>query len=90
MNVSNLIGAIGVILLLVAFVLNTAKVLSARSKAYQGLNALGAAIAGVGALLVPFYPFVVLEGVWALVAIAALLRTVLTDKPNSEKPTSRL
>jgi hypothetical protein len=48
--------------------------LDRRSPVYQGLNVVGAGLAGAAAALLPFYPFVVLEGVWSLAALAALVR----------------
>jgi len=51
--------------------------LDRRSPLYQGLNAVGAGLAGVAAALLRFYPFVVLESVWSLAAVAALVRGLL-------------
>jgi hypothetical protein len=37
---------------------------------------VGAALCGVSAYLISFYPFVVLEGVWVLVSLYALFKFV--------------
>ena len=74
MTTADWLGGLGVTILLVAFLLNLAGRLDRRSPLYQGLNALGAALAGLAAVLLPFYPFVVLEGVWCLAAVAALVQ----------------
>jgi VIT1/CCC1 family predicted Fe2+/Mn2+ transporter len=71
---ADLIGTIGVALLLLAFLLNLSGKLSQRSRAYAALNAVGAGLACAAAALLPFMPFVVLEGTWALVAVVALAR----------------
>ena len=71
---ATLIGAVGVALLLVAFLLNLVKLLKADAWPYMALNLLGAALACWSSVLIRFTPFVVLEGVWAAVAALALLR----------------
>ena len=69
-----MIGSVGVTLLLLAFLANLAGRLEARSKLYQGLNAVGAGLAAYASYGIGFMPFVVLEGTWCAVAIVALLR----------------
>ena len=75
---ANLIGAIGVTLLLAAFVLNLLKVLRADGAAYSALNLTGAALACYSSWLIGFLPFVVLEGVWAAAAAFALARAAIS------------
>jgi hypothetical protein len=75
---ANVIGAIGVALLLAAFVLNLLKVLRADGYSYSALNLLGAALACYSSYLIDFMPFVVLEGVWTAAAAFALGRAVLS------------
>lgn len=68
------IGTAGVTLLLLAFVGNLTGRLGRDAWPYQALNAAGAALACASAVGIRFWPFVVLEGVWAAVAVVALLR----------------
>ena len=75
---ANLIGAIGVALLLAAFLLNLLKLLRADSATYSALNLVGAALACYSSYLIDFLPFVILEGVWTAAAAFALGRTVLS------------
>ena len=75
---ANLIGTIGVALLLTAFVLNLLKLMSAEGYAYTVLNLLGAGLACYSSYLINFMPFVVLEGVWAMAAAFALGRKALS------------
>ena len=70
----DLVGSIGVALLLGAFCANLVGWLAATSRVYQGLNALGAAIAGYASYQIDFMPFVALESTWCLVALVSLLR----------------
>ncbi len=77
---ANLIGTIGVALLLAAFVLNLLNMLRADGFAYSVLNLVGAALACYSSWLIGFMPFVVLEGVWAAAAAYALVRRPLNPR----------
>ena len=74
MSASEIVGSIGVALLLIAFFMNLFGMLDASSRAYQATNAVGAALACYASYLIGFAPFVVLEAVWCAAAIAAILR----------------
>jgi hypothetical protein len=74
MKLSDIIASIGVIILLIAFMLNLSGKLSAKSKAYMLLNLLGAGTCCYASYMVSFYPFVVLEGVWGTVALVSLFK----------------
>jgi hypothetical protein len=74
MKASDIIASIGVIILLIAFFLNLNKKLTADSKAYILMNFVGAGICCYASYMVKFYPFVVLEGIWAFVALISLLK----------------
>lgn len=65
MKKSDIIASIGVTILLIAFVLNLFKVINTQSKVYSALNFLGAALCGYSSYLIQFYPFVILESIWA-------------------------
>jgi hypothetical protein len=74
---ATLIGSAGVALLLIAFVMNLLRVLRAEGHAYMALNLVGAGLACYSSWLIGFMPFVVLEGVWAIAALAGLARAIL-------------
>jgi uncharacterized membrane protein len=74
MSGSEIIGSIGVALLLIAFFMNSFGMLTSDSRAYQAMNAVGAAISCYASYLIGFAPFVVLEAIWCTAAIAAMLR----------------
>lgn len=76
MSKSDLIGSIGVTLLLIGFLLNLRGVLRTEQKLYIGLNILGATLCGYSAYLIKFYPFVILESVWAAAAFSSLFKRV--------------
>lgn len=82
MSASDIIGSLGVSLLLVGFLLNLRGVLSPVSKWYISLNISGAILCGYSAYLIHFYPFVILEGVWALAAFSSLFKRVPRETYN--------
>ena len=59
---------------MLAFVLSLLKLLRLDGYSYAALNFVGAALACYSSYLISFMPFVVLEGVWALVAAGAIIR----------------
>lgn len=74
MKTSDIIATSGVIILLIAFLLNLAGKLSAQSKVYSLMNFIGAGTCGYASYMISFYPFVVLESIWAIVALISLFR----------------
>ncbi len=77
----DLIGINGVALLLLAFLLNAFGWLDKSSRVYIMLNLVGAALACFASLIINYLPFVVLEGTWAVVALAAFVKS-FTDGAN--------
>ncbi len=84
MSIDDWIGSTGVAILLLAFILNTYAAWTVNTLRYQGLNFLGAAIAGYASWRISFMPFVVLECIWAGIALATML--VLLKKKYREQP----
>jgi hypothetical protein len=83
-NHATLIGSVGVALLLAAFLLNLFKLLRSDGYSYTGLNLVGAGLACYSSYLINFMPFVVLEGVWAVVALVAIGRALfLRSNPTA-------
>jgi hypothetical protein len=76
MSESDIIGTLGVSILLLAFLLQILKVLAVESSAYSILNGLGAALAGYSSWLIDFKPFVILEAVWVLVSLYNLYKNL--------------
>lgn len=73
MTIDQIVGSIGVSILLLAYALNVLGKIEREGKMYAGLNAVGAALACVASWMIEYYPFVVLEGVWTLVSLVALV-----------------
>ncbi|MBB5397334.1 hypothetical protein [Mucilaginibacter sp. AK015] len=73
MKESDIIASVGVIILLIAFLLNMFKKTSAQSRLYTGMNFIGAGTCCFASFLIDFYPFVVLEGIWGLFALYSFI-----------------
>ncbi|OCX50558.1 hypothetical protein BEL04_22545 [Mucilaginibacter sp. PPCGB 2223] len=76
MSIPDIIATTGVIILLVAFFLNLNKKVSATSYYYIISNIAGAGLCCLSSYLIRFYPFVILEAIWATVAIVSLFKNV--------------
>jgi len=70
---AELVGSVGVFLLLVAFFLNLFGRIRHTARTYQLMNAVGAGLSCYASYLIGFAPFVVLEGTWSVVAIVAMV-----------------
>jgi hypothetical protein len=73
MSIADILGSIGVGILLVAFVLNLLKRIKTAGFIYSLLNLLGAALSCWASLLIHYLPFVVLEAVWTMVSLAGMM-----------------
>ena len=82
MRTPDIIASIGVTILLVAFFLNLYGKLSSQNKAYSAMNLLGAAICAVSSYMIRFYPFIVLESIWAPVALVSLFKVPHGTRTN--------
>ena len=83
MSLADIIATIGISILLIAFILNSRNLIYADKKLYNILNRVGAALCGYSAYLISFYPFVVLETVWAVVALISLFKGVSRETSAS-------
>lgn len=75
MHTNEIIGSVGVAILLLAYFLSSFKIINQSSKLYIVMNIMGAGIACYASVLINFIPFVILEGIWALVAFASLVKS---------------
>ncbi len=80
MNYNDIIGTIGVGLILLAYFLNTFSMVPKDSHLFFIMNIIGAALACYASFLIHYLPFMILEGTWTLVSIIGLLR-LYSKKP---------
>jgi len=72
MTLTDLIGTIGVTILLIAYFLNLIHKIKNDSLTYLLLNFAGAAIACLASVLLKYWPFIILEGCWTIVSAAGI------------------
>jgi hypothetical protein len=72
MTLTDWTGAIGVTLLLVAYLLNLRSIITRESLTYLLLNVIGAGLACTASILLAYWPFIILEGCWTAVSLVAL------------------
>ncbi len=74
MEFTDCIGALGVSLILLAYLLNVLKIVPTDRLVIILLNLVGASLATLASVLIDYKPFIVLEGAWAIVSLIALRR----------------
>jgi hypothetical protein len=74
MTSTDWIGAIGVFLILLGYFLNLREIIKPTDLSYILLNLRGAGIACVASFLLDYVPFIILEGIWALVSLMAFIK----------------
>ena len=80
MNFSETLGSICVSILLIAFFLNMRKLVKTESLLYSILNLLGAGLACYASWLIHYFPFVILEGVWTILSLVAVMKRWTVEK----------
>lgn len=73
---NDIIGTIGVGLILIAYFLGTEKLIKNDGKLFYVMNIIGACLACYASLLIDYWPFVILEGTWVLVSVYGLMRAM--------------
>ena len=76
MTLNDLIGTLGVGLILLAYFLNMFSLIKKDGTLYFFINILGAGIAYLAAVLIHFMPFIILEAAWVIVSVVGLLKNV--------------
>ena len=84
MSYSSIVGSVGVLLLLAAFFLHLFGFIT-QGRLYILLNIIGAGLSCYASVLIRYWPFVVLEGCWVLVSMAALLPAGLRSAQRKKK-----
>jgi len=82
MEFSTIIGSLGVTLLLIAFFLNLFKFISQEHLLYIIMNIIGAGLSCYASVLIHYMPFIILEGTWCLVAVAAFVKKMTASSIN--------
>ncbi len=76
MNTVDIIGAIGVGIILLAYFLNVFSWIKKEGLLFYLMNIIGASIACFTSYLIQYIPFVILEGTWVFVSCIGLLKSI--------------
>lgn len=68
------LGFIGVFQILLAYFLNVTGRVSNNSLAFILLNLVGAIMACAASILLDYLPFIILEGIWSLIALYSFIK----------------
>ena len=79
-NTNDLLGFTGVAILLAAYLLHQLNKLSKDGLPYILMNIAGAALACFASYLIRYLPFIILEAVWMLVSVMALIEWFTAKK----------
>ena len=74
MNYIDWLGFVGVFQILLAYFLNVTKKVNTNNLVFILLNLVGASFACLASILLNYVPFVVLEGIWAIVSFYSLFK----------------
>ncbi|WP_449528491.1 CBU_0592 family membrane protein [Fulvivirga lutea] len=69
------VGAFGVFLILLAYLLHSLNRIHSDGSVYLFLNLFGAGLACVASIMLNYWPFIILESAWVLVSIYNLVKT---------------
>ena len=74
MQYNDIIGTIGVGLILLAYFMNIFMLIPKDGHLFFLMNIVGAGLACYASYLISYRPFIILEGTWTLVSVIGLLR----------------
>jgi hypothetical protein len=76
MTTIDIIGFLGVAILLIAYFLNLNNKLEKDSLVYLQMNFIGAGLACFASILMEYLPFIILEGCWTIVSAFGLFKYI--------------
>jgi len=80
MSYNDIVGTAGVGLILLAYFLNTFKMIAANGTLFFVLNVTGGVLSCYAAVLIIFWPFIILEAIWTVVSVIGLLKAMLAQR----------
>ncbi len=67
------VGFVGVFQILLAYILNVSGIVSKKDLSFILLNLIGASVACLASVLMNYWPFILLEGIWAFISLISLV-----------------
>ncbi|WP_106793303.1 hypothetical protein [Aquimarina sp. Aq78] len=80
MTITQIIGWLGAIVYVLAYLLLSLEILKSNKELFHGMNTFGALCLIVNALPVGDYPTIVVNVVWGLIGLISIIRIVLKRK----------
>eukprot|EP00871_Galdieria_phlegrea_P002737 jgi/Galph1/3464/GphlegSOOS_G2165.1 len=80
---NTIFGVLGAVLLLLLFVANLLNYIEEDSAVYLWINALGAMFACLAAIFVRYWPFIALEATWTITTLARIIYNKLATSHNN-------
>ena len=77
---NDIIGTLGVGLILLAYFMNTFSLIPKDGSLFFILNIVGAGLACYASLLINYVPFVILEAVWCIVSVAGFIKLISKNR----------
>lgn len=77
MSIADFTGILGVGLILLAYFMNIFSLMPKEGKLFFLMNIFGAGLACLASVMIHYWPFVILEGVWTLVSVVGLIRKLI-------------
>lgn len=82
MTLTDVIGFIGVAILLIAYFLNLNSTVRKDSLVYLQMNCIGAGLACLASILIHYWPFIILEGCWTIVSAFGIFKYFKQNNSN--------
>ncbi len=79
LDFTTILGIIGAMFILVAFILEQKKIWNSAMLRYDLVNFIGSTILIVYGILIKGYPFVILNSVWALVSLHDVVSDIIKN-----------
>ena len=74
MTTTDWIGFLGVFQILLAYFLSVFGIIQSRSYLFILLNLIGSAMACLASIFLNYWPFIILEGAWAIISLISLIK----------------
>ncbi|MEO1451842.1 MAG: hypothetical protein AAFV07_20090 [Bacteroidota bacterium] len=88
MTLIDWLGFIGVFQILLAYLLQIFRIISQDDWSFLWLNLVGAGMACLSAILMLYWPFIIMEGVWTVATLITMIKKVNGGRNKLADPDS--
>ena len=76
MSYNDIVGTIGVGIILIAYFMNIFSFIKKDGVLFYVMNIIGASLACYASILINYLPFIILEATWAMVSVLGLVKVL--------------